>query len=126
MRDIKFRAWDVKNKGFVAGFNMINYHSYFNHGLRPSIYRYDKTWEDGDYILEQYTGLNDKNGREIYEGDICEIEFPDKTKDRLFVIWSEKIAGFHFSDGCGGFWRVTATPLEIIGNIQENPGLLNE
>ena len=63
-------------------------------------------------------------GKEIFEGDVCEIEFHDKSKDSLIVVWDDGQAGFRFSDGGIGFWRITATPLEIVGNIHENIELL--
>jgi len=126
MREIKFRAWDKKKKRWIAGFNMCNYHEYFNKGLKPSISRYYMDWKDGEYELMQYTGRHDKNGKELYEDDICTVFLKEDLQETMVVRWDVEGAGFRFYDNNGGFWRVSHTPIEIIGNDFENPELREE
>ncbi len=130
MREIRFRAWDIERKGYIQGFNMVNYHGYFNKGLKKSIYRYDTKWDEEEYILEQYTGLKDKNGKEIYEGDLLQlITFEGGGGISAFSV--------EFENGCFGintngeylaelkyYIDMPFISAEIIGNIHENPELL--
>ena len=78
--------------------------------------------------LGQYTGLKDKNGKEIYEGDIVQIDI-----DRAYVKWNEKygyfqlipIGDYYFdSDVIGQVLEYVDA--EIIGNIYDNKNLLEE
>lgn len=124
-REIKFRIWDKTKKCFP---------------IEGQIYLIDalKGYRK-NLIAEQYTGLKDKNGKEIYEGDIvgiyqeyCDLE-GSKTWEELepwgqvvykdnkarFGIWGDSPYGDedkHFFDLVEG--------LEVIGNIHENPELL--
>ena len=119
MREIKFRAWDtVMNKVLNLGDCKISI------DLFGGIYDDEETPpRDVTYrtILMQYTGLKDKNGVEIYEGDILSgnwivvwheagfyLHIPKLFSDTLYMPMSEKLEG------------------EVIGNIYENPNLLEQ
>jgi hypothetical protein len=104
-REIKFRVWDKQNKLWVAGWGI------GQSGVQSDV---------GSKVFMQYTGLTDKNGKEIYEGDIVQFEAlldgEKKGKARVF-----------FQDGsfiANGLMN-NQIPLEVIGNIYENPELLN-
>ena len=75
--------------------------------------------------LMQYTGLKDKNGVEIYEGDILEIKgLPNKALCK----WSQKDGGFTYnslgSSRSGMIAYAPSSDIEVIGSIYENPGEL--
>lgn len=116
-REIKFRAWNKKDKVMVDVAAM-------NFG--PS--GFCSLIEDADdaelqladsYELMQYTGLKDKNGREIYEGDIVKNEY-GKAMD---IQYDPRSAAFGIGDyyfGTIGSGKI----LEVIGNIFEDKQLL--
>lgn len=113
MREIKFRAWDKDaKKMFEAGYMYpaINFGgSVFDRqdGEEQSL--------DEQIVLMEYTGLKDKNGKEIYEGDVIEWSSGNGNKDRMEMKFYERHQGFmpyiNYSS-------------EIIGNIYENPELI--
>ena len=74
-------------------------------------------------VFEQYTGLKDKNGREIYEGDVL----IDDTGEPI-EYWVVKFSDGGFVGECAGVAEplFELTNLEIAGNIHENPELLEE
>lgn len=104
MREIKFRAWDKKRKEFLKSFDI---------GCRGMIIC-DERHETQNIVLMQYTGLHDKNGKEIYESDIVKINY---RNDPVVMSWREREAQWSLA----GFFP---EHLEVIGNIYENPELL--
>ena len=132
MRPIKFRAWDKKYKVMDDDF-LIDCDGKIWDAPRMT---YDTpnreiAREDDDrFILMQFTGLHDKNGKEIYEGDIFIVKnihdgdeciWGDGKPIPQTVTW-DKI-GFEF----GNSTRIIYAPydFEVIGNIYENGSLLN-
>lgn len=67
--------------------------------------------------LLQFTGLLDKNGKEIYEGDICK-----NGGGKTIIEWDNEVAGFDFTNSEGAV--LSGDLFEVIGNVYENPELL--
>jgi uncharacterized phage protein (TIGR01671 family) len=130
-REIKFRAWQK-----VIG-KMIDLKK-----LTPLALSSHMVDADGLFIpfsdsliLMQYTGLKDRNGKEIYEGDIVRNHRNPHNEELILVRWQEAIndikwtiekPGFRFEriNGSGTTIWVADKHFEIIGNIYENPELL--
>ena len=119
MSEIKFRAWDYDKMRYdVTGLKC-------NNGLVEGFYL-DDIYAFG-YIM-QYTGLKDKNGKEIYEGDILRVHYYTDTYI-CEVCWSEENYWYikYIQDECvEKIDKAFIENMEIIGNIFENPELLEE
>jgi len=146
MREIKFRFYDNVNKRFWFGgdegksVGEETFQTYFVNGVftatmfEPISYGF----QDVDDYLErelpnsQFTGLKDKNGKEVFEGDIV-IAWSQGQKEICKVKWGQGRVGFflyrspniiwHLS---GGGFDYTFEMIEIIGNIYENTELVGE
>lgn len=134
MRPIKFRAWDKEQKYMFTIFDNSQEDWYL------------PRWKDR-YEIMQYTGLKDKNGKEIYEGDVCKfIILPGQEKDNplesllVVVEWVNGCRGFRYlfpelvhedDRDWTPFWKQEDGEMwdlsyfEVIGNIFENKGLLD-
>lgn len=126
MREIKFRAWDN------GKMQKVDFNNLFVNRHHPTGTLYlRKEMPFGDYHiteLMQYTGLKDKNGTEIYEGDVITVEYPRK---KYLVSYDKDRAGYYpfaQDDGCGCCSdELVSRPdyCEVIGNKFEHPDLLN-
>lgn len=124
MREIKFRAWDSKYKKMSSFKSMQNSAVFaIANGLDSDQFIVLPKYEN--ITLMQYTGLKDKNGTEIYEGDILNHHYHKEIGD---IRWEEKRATFllFYTDGLkDGLLSVDSPSYEVIGNIYENPELLS-
>lgn len=114
MRQIKFRVWDEYSQEL---FNIEDFYYFEEQGIHNS----------SECCLMQFTGILDKNGKEIYEGDCVQFtqhlfntpeeKFPVKIKEVKWLDWEGKWNLRETNAGESNF--------EVIGNIYENPELLN-
>ena len=124
MRKIKFRAWSILDKVMIPDVALWNV--YYGE-------IFPRTPDQRAWDLMQYTGLTDKNGKEIYEGDI--VKFSEMQVGRRFVFrveWQEGFGSFTLTTGGWDDLDLDQSEIEdeesgceVIGNIYENSNLLD-
>ncbi len=121
MREIKCKAWNITRKQMSAAFTLPDL-------LSCSVDKLHE-WSISDVIeWIQYTGLKDRNGKEIYESDIVKCVNGDTGE----VIWEEHDCCFNITDYYNSsndyptMAFIEGEPFEILGNIYENPELLSQ
>lgn len=119
MDRFKFRVWDVKYRKMWNSDNELCISCIFE-CLRHAITH--KT--DDVVIIEQCTGLKDKNSKLIYEGDIVNTS----NFGKCFIEWADDEAGFtlHSIETVNYYSIYCCNGFEVIGNIHENPELLED
>lgn len=124
MREIKVRAWYKPYKQMCQVESL----RFDENGVYTAVLIeepfYDRRIVEADEIvIEQYTGLKDKNGTEIYEGDIL----IDDTGEPI-EYWVVKFSEGGFVGECAGVAEplFELTNLEVIGNIHKDPELVEE
>lgn len=129
-RVFKFRAWDKTDKRMVQISSLMHSQggidgaSVFDRDPYHSVPRGCLEGERLD--LMQYTGCIDKNGKEIYEGDIVR---DDTTNSIWAVTWNAEAAGWTDKQDnpySYGLYKSLEKSMEVIGNIYENPEILEE
>lgn len=121
-REIKFRGKNYENKWKYGDLVQEKW----GQGKAIMIKKETTAWSVLEDTVGQYTGLHDKNGKEIYEGDIVKIKYRDEDIGK--VIYEHNGFSIDVTNMNKNYGRVSFVNnfIEVIGNIYDNPELLGE
>ena len=136
MRPIKFRAWDKKEKRIYPVFKLLIDEYKGVRGVEL-LHAYSEYQDIDEVKLMQYTGLKDKNGKEIWESDLVRYAgrevYDSGDGSKYFLpkgVYKVTLEGWgghiEMQDYFLAFGLTRAVDLEVIGNIYENPDLLEK
>jgi hypothetical protein len=121
MRELKFRAWDKYHKIFRSNSHIhvfiqdFENNTIFKMNHADNYNNKDRDYNNDRIIIQQYTGIKDANSNEVYEGDILQDD-----DGYIDIVKYHEEGYYHAGDWDGGDF----TYCKVIGNIYENPELL--
>ena len=130
MREIKFRVWHADYKKMELPEKQLSQDIDYWDGVKGSVLGIINQYlKDSDKVFMEYIGRNDKNGKDIYEGDIliCQALFSSKSfkkKEHRAVVTYQ--LGSFIPKSIGETYVLNFDNCEVIGNIYENPELLKQ
>ena len=122
-RIIKFRLWKIKEKKFASLKDLSEKYLLMLDGTL-CIHEYEaRELNSEDYVIQEFTGLKDKNGREIYDGDILtgdsfDYNYKVEYEPGMFFLKNPERLDFRYALAAWG------NKCQVIGNIFQNPKLL--